>query len=633
VFPFQEGAEMRLNLLRLCLLLVLATSGVAGAARAANAPAQWDLTDLYATPQDWTDAYERLRMTVGTLDRYRGTLGTNAESMFTALAAISDTRRELWRLYGYAALRSDEDLGNAPAAERRQLANSLITRFGEQTAWLGPEVQALGDAKVRSFVEQSPALAKRFDFYLLDTLRRAPHTLGVEAESVLAATGDVLAQPNRIFEQIDGAELPFPTIDIGGRSVRLTQSEYEKQRTSGDRAVRKAVFDAFWATYKAYQGTFGETLTTQVMGDVFAARARRFETSLQQALFDDNMPERVYRTLVAQANAGLPTLHRYLRMRKRLLGIQGELAYYDNYPPLFRLEKAPTFSLEESRRITLAALAPMGEEYLALLRRGTSARWTDPFPRQRKRSGAYVSGAAYDVHPYVLLNHNDDYASLTTYAHEWGHAIHTLLANAAQPYEKSNYTSFIGESASIANEMLLGDYLVRAAPNRELKLFYLGKQLETIRQTFFRQVQFAEFQLEMHEIREQGQPLSGATLTERYCAQLRKYYGAAQGVMTIDPLYCMEWAYVPHFYDGYYVWQYATSIAGAAQFAEEIQGRDGAQARDRFLGMLKAGGSDYPYEIYRRAGVDLGRPEPYQALLRRMNRIMDDIEALEKAAN
>jgi oligoendopeptidase F len=206
-----------------------------------------------------------------------------------------------------------------------------------------------------------------------------------------------------------------------------------------------------------------------------------------------------------------------------------------------------------------------------------------------------------------------------------------LLANANQPFEKSDYTSFTGETASIANEMLLGDYLVRTAPNRELKLFYLGEQLETIRQTFFRQVQFAEFQLEMHEIREKGQPLSGATLTERYCAQLRKYYGAAQGVMAIDPLYCMEWANVPHFYYGYYVWQYATSIAGAAQFAEEIQGRDGAQARDRFVGMLKAGGSDYPYEIYRRAGVDLGRPEPYQALLRRMNRIIDDIEALEKA--
>jgi oligoendopeptidase F len=620
---------MRLGLRLVCLILVLSALAAPERARAADAAAQWDLTELYPTPEAWTAAHERLRSAIATLDRYKGTLGTSAESMFTALAAISDTRRELLRLYGYASLRSDEDLGNAPNAERRQLAQSLLTRFREQTAWVAPEVQALGETTVRLFLQRSPALARRFDFFLLDTLRRAPHTLGLEAESVLAATSDLLDQPDRIFSQLGEAELPFPTIEIGGQKVRLTQPEYEKQRTSTDRAVRKAVFDAFWTTYKAYQGTFGATLTTQVMGDVFSARARRFESSLQKALFDANMPERVYRMLVAQANEGLPTLHRYLRLRKKLLGIQGDLAYYDNYPPLFKVEKMPAFSLEQSRQITLAALAPMGDEYLALLRRGTSAHWTDPYPRERKQSGAYVSGAAYDVHPYVLLNHNDDYASLTTYAHEWGHAVHTLLADANQPYEKSRYSTFIAESASIANEMLLGDYLVRTAPNRELRLFFLGEQLETIRQTFFRQVQFAEFQLEMHEIREKGQPLSGATLTERYCAQLRKYYGAAQGVMAIDPLYCMEWAYVPHFYYGFYVWQYASSIAGAAQFAEEIQGRDGAKARDRFVGLLKAGGSDYPYEIYRRAGVDLGQPGPYQALLRRMNRIMDDIEALE----
>jgi oligoendopeptidase F len=462
---------MRRGLHRLCAALVLGLLGLSNLSRAADASAQWDLTALYATPQAWTAAYERMRSTVATLDRYKGTIGTGAESMFTALAAISDARRERWRLHGYASLRSDEDLGNAPNAERRQLAGSLLTRLGEQTAWLAPEVQALGEAKVLSFLQQSPRLAQRFDFFLLDTLRRAPHTLGLEAESVLASTGDVLARPTRIFEQIGEAELPWPTIEIAGQKVRLTQPEYENRRASDDRAVRRAVFDAFWTTYKSYRGTFGETLTTQVMGGVFSARARRFETSLQQALFDDNLPERVYRTLVAQANEGLPTLHRYLRLGKLLLGIEGGLAYYDNYPPLFRLAKTPAFSLEESRQITLSALAPMGDEYLALLRPGTAARWTDPFPRQGKRSGAYVSGAAYDVHPYVLLNHNDDYASLTTYAHEWGHAVHTLLATANQPYEKSDYSSFIGESASIANEMLLGDYLVRTAPSVELKKF------------------------------------------------------------------------------------------------------------------------------------------------------------------
>jgi len=344
------------------------------------------------------------------------------------------------------------------------------------------------------------------------------------------------------------------------------------------------------------------------------------------------MPEGVYRTLVAQANAGLPTLHRYLKLRKRLLGITDELAYYDNYPSLFKLASPPRFSLEDSRRITLQALAPLGEEYLSLLRRGTQSEWSDSRPRMGKNSGAFMNGLAYDVHPYLLLNHDDDYESLSTYAHEWGHAVHTMLANANQPFETARYSTFIAESASIANEMLLGDYMVGKAPSRDEKLFYLGKQLESIRTTFFRQVLFAEFQLQMHEMRERGEALSGASLTQRYCALLKRYYGEAEGVMKIDPLYCNEWAFIPHFYFGYYVWQYATSMAGAAQFAEQIQGTGAAAARERFIALLKAGGSDYAHELYRRAGVDLGQPAPYQALIRRMNRIMDDIETLAPTA-
>lgn len=613
-----------------CGLLIPAI-GLIGTAVGAEIGARWDLRDLYPTPKAWSDSHDRARAAVDTLDRHKGSLGSGADAMLAALAAISDTRREVARLFAYAFLLSDEDLRDAPNLERRQQARSLFTQLAEKTAWVAPEIQALGEAKVRGFLAQSPTLGRRFDFFLAETLRFAPHTLGLEAESVLAATGDVLAQPGNVFQQLVDAELPYPTIEIGDQKVRLNQSEYEKYRSSDQRAERKAVFDAFWSAFGSYQGTLGATLTTQVMGDVFSARARRFDNSLQQALFADNMPERVYRTLVAQANVGLPTLHRYLRLRKRLLGIQDELAYYDNYPALVKLAEPLRYSLDDSQKITLAALAPMGEEYLGLLRRGFTANWTDAYPRTGKASGAYVMGIAYDVHPYVLLNHNDDFASLSTVAHEWGHAVHTLLADANQPYEKAGHSTFIAESASIANELLLGDYLARNAATREQKLFYLGEQLELIRTTFFRQVMFAEFQLAIHEAREQGQPLSGAALTERYCALLKRYHGEAQGAMKIDPVYCNEWAIVPHFYNGYYVWQYATSIAGAAQFADAIQGRDGGFARDRFLTMLKAGGSDHAYELYRRAGVDLGQPAPYQALVRRMDRIMDEIEALAPA--
>jgi oligoendopeptidase F len=366
------------------------------------------------------------------------------------------------------------------------------------------------------------------------------------------------------------------------------------------------------------------------MGDVFTAKSRRFDGALEAALFADNMPPEVYRTLVAQTNAALPTLHRYLRLRKRLLGISDDLAYYDNYPTLFPATSLPKFGVTESERIALAALAPMGEEYLGLLRRGFGARWMSALPHQGKHAGAYMNGSAYGVHPYLLLNHNDDYESLSTLAHEWGHAVHTLLADSNQPYEKAAYSTFIAESASIGNEMLLNDYMVDHAKTREEKLFYLGQGLESIRQTFFRQVMFAEFQLQMHQELEKGAPLSGEHLTDTYCKLLKRYYGEAEGVMKIDPLYCREWEYIPHFYYGFYVYQYATSMAGAAQFTDAIL-KEGGPARDRFINLLKAGGSDYAYELYKRAGIDMATPAPYQALVARMNRVMDEIEALEKA--
>lgn len=621
-------APRRLKALWVATLGVVLALGCVDATVASEAAAPWDLRDLYPDAQAWSASYQRTQAAVEALERYRNTLGTSAESMRVALSTISDLRREVGRLSTYASLRADEDLRVALNQERRQQAESLAAALAQRTAWLAPEIQALGDAKLRSFIAQSPALAQRFDVYLLDTLRRAPHTLGVEAEGVLAASAEVLMQPAAIYQQLAEAELPYPTIELRGASVQLTQPAYEKHRSSDDRAERKAVFDAFWGAFASYQGSFGAMLTAQVMGEVFTARARRFDSSLQQALFDDDIPERVYRTLIEQAQAGLPTFHRYLRLRKQLLGIQGDLAYYDNYAPLLALAEPPRFTLAKSQALTLAALAPLGAGYAALLQRGWAGQWADPLPRPGKAAGAYVAGQAYDVHPYVLLNHNDDYLSLSTFAHEWGHAVHTLLANARQPYEKADYSNFVGETAAITNELLLGDHLVRSAGNGEQALFFLGEQLELIRTNFFRQVMFAEFQLAIHERRAQGLPLSGATLTEMYCGLMKRYHGEAQGVMAIDPLYCNEWAYMSHLYYGFYVWQYASSIAGAARFAEAIEQGPADAARDRFLGMLEAGGSKPAYELYRGAGVDLGEPAPYQALFRRMGRVMDQIEAL-----
>jgi oligoendopeptidase F len=618
----------------LTLLGLSASATDAPATTAAATPAEtqasWDLTDLYATPQAWEQSYARTHQQTEALESYRGTLGKSADSMLKALLAISDLNREIARLGIYAGLKSDEDVRISANQELNQRAQSLGTLIGAKTAWLAPEIIRLGAAKVKRFEAANKTLNDRFGFQLDDTLRAAPHTLGDEAEGVLALSGDLLAQPYTMTNQFGNGELPLPTVTLSdGTSTKLIQSNFEKYRPSANRKDRKLVFDEYFGAWTKFQGTVGNMLATKVIGDEFTAKSRKYDSALQGALFADNMPESVYKTLVAETHAALPTLHRYLRLRKRLLGITDELHYYDNYPPLFHMDHIPEFSVEDSKRITLEALKPLGEEYLGLLRTGFAGRWMNVYPHEGKSSGAYMNGGAYDVHPYLLLNHSGDYNSLSTFAHEWGHAMHTLLENKAQPYEKTNYPTFIAESASIGNEMLLNDYMVEHAATRDLKLYYLSEGVESIRTTFFRQVLFADFELAIHQEVEQGRPLSGERLSEIYCGILRNYYGEAEGVMKIDPVDCQEWEYVRHFTEyTYYVYQYATSMAGAASMTDAIL-KEGEPARDRFLTMLRAGGSGYGYDLYKQAGIDMATPKPYQALVARMNRLMDEIEALE----
>ena len=616
----------------LCRVLCAIALALQLGAAAAAGEQRWDLRDLYASPEAWDSAYAEVRTRTEGLVGLQATLGNSGAAMAEALTTISDTQRNLGRLYVYASLKADEDLREPRAQERKQQAVMLYGLYTEKISWLTPAIQALGAERVRAWVAADPVLASRFDMLIDDALRNLPHTLSPDGEALLASANVVLAQPDNLFNLLADAELPRPTVKLSnGVAVKLSTDAYEKHRQSAVRADRKRVFDGFFGALKMAEGTFGANLTTQLQGELFTARARRHKSTLEAALFADNMPPAVYRTLVEQTHAGLPTLHRYLRLRQKMLGITGPLAYYDNYPPLVPAPKGAHFDLERAKVITLEALAPMGDEYLGLLRRGLAASWTDSHPRPGKASGAYVAGYAYDVHPYVLLNHSGDFQSLSTLAHEWGHAVHTMLAVANQPFEKFGYSTFIAESASIANEMLLSDHLVATAASRDEKLFYLSQALESIRTTFFRQVMFAEFQLAIHEEVRQGRPLSGARLSDLYCGLVKRYYGEAEGIMRIDPAYCIEWAYIGHFYRGFYVWQYATSMVGAAEFSAAIR-TQGAPARARFIDLLKAGGSDYAYPLYVKAGVDLATPGPYQALFARMSRLLDEIERLTATA-
>ncbi|NQV69761.1 MAG: oligoendopeptidase F [Pseudohongiella sp.] len=587
---------------------------------------EWDLTEIYASVDDWDLAMTEISARIAALPNYQGSLGNSAASMLAAMAEYSATNKEVARAYVYTSLERDADQRQAQAQARFGRARQLLSDMEEATSWIRPEVLEVGETKINQFLAQEPRLAD-FEFMLQDILRQAPHTLDAKTEAILAQASMVLSSAEQIYENFANADIPWPTVTLSeGTEATLSQAGYGRWRGTANRDDRKLVFDTFWATWEQYADGMGATLAAEVQSNLFSARVRNHDGVLANNLFDDGLPPEIYTQLVTQVNAALPVFHRYLKLRGTMLGVD-DLRYYDIYPPLVQVNTG-VFDLERSKEITFAALAPFGETYLSLLQQGLSQDWMHSHPQPGKRSGAYMNGSVYDVHPYVLLNHNDDYNSASTFAHEWGHAVHTLLAQSNNTWENAEYSTFIAEIASTINEILLEEYMIENARSDEEKLFYLGGALESIRGTFFRQTMFAEFELAIHQAAERGEPLTGPRFTEMYGELLKRYHGHDQGVLTIDDAYTVEWAFIPHFYYDFYVFQYATSITGAAWFAEQFLAGDVA-VRDAFIRVLSAGGSDYPHEILlKEAGLDMTQPEAYAPVLRRMNNLMDRIEEL-----
>jgi len=603
---------------------VAALAGVPAMAIAQTAAsgAAWDLTDLYPSDAAWESERQSLLKAIPGLKMQKGTLGRSAASMRAALVAQSDMNKRTSRLYVYASLNADADRRVAANQERKQQAQDVFTALGEATAWTNPEVVALGAKKVNGFIAADPVLKKRFAFGLRDTLRLAPHILTPTEEQLLASAGTPLAGPQDIRDQLASSDIPRPTVKLSdGKEIRLDDQGYTLARDAVNRADRKLVFDKFWASYKAFENSLGAALGAQVKGQLFQAKARHYDSALQAQLDGGNTPEAVYRSLIAETNRGLPVLHRYFALRQRMLGLP-DMGYWDIYPPLVKSDR--TYTLAEMRQLTIEAVKPMGADYVKQFSDVTSRRWMDPLPRPGKASGAYMNGSAYDVHPYLLLNLSDKYDGLTTYAHEWGHAMHTLLANAAQPYDLASYPTFTAEVASTNHELLLANMMVDRAQSKEDKLFYLGQIMENYRATFFRQSMFAEFQLAINDLATKGEGLSGEKMSSMYMDILKRYHGPN---VKMEPDYAAEWAYIPHFYFGFYVWQYATSITAANFFAQKLLHGTPAD-RDRYLSVLRAGGSDYGYNLLKMGGLDMATPEPYRLIVDSFSKTMDRAEAL-----
>jgi oligoendopeptidase F len=611
-------------------LLAVSAGGAAEADERAKIPDRykWNLADLYPSEAAWSAARADIAKRIPLLAQRRGHVGDSAAALADTLDAMFGIDRDLERLVVYASSLSDEDVRAAAPREMRQMAHQLAVEYSSAAAWVRPEIQKLPAAKVRGFLARSKRLAP-YRFFLEDTLRWKPHTLSAAEEKIVAEAGNFSGAGGNVYSVLANADLPWPTVKLSnGTSVRLDQAAYGLHRASRVRADRDKVFAAFFGALKEFRRTMGATLDAQVKGQLFKQKVRHFKSSLEASLFDSNIPPEVYHRLLADVKRSLPTFHRSLELRRRMLGVK-QLRYQDLYAPVVASVDLK-FAPDEARAITLEALAPLGKDYVATLRQGFASRWTDYLPSPGKRSGAYSTGV-YGVHPYQLLNFNGQYDDLSTLAHESGHSMHTWLAMQTQPYPTYDYALFVAEVASTLNENLLLHYMLDRAKDDPTRLALLSSHLDGLRGTLFRQTQFATFELAMHEMAERGEPLSGENLTALYLKIVREFYGHDQGVCQVDDLIGTEWAFIPHFYRPFYVYQYATSLVASTALATAIraEAKTGqTKRRDAYLNMLRAGGSQYPIDLLKDAGVDMTTSAPFDAAMADMRATMDEMERI-----
>jgi oligoendopeptidase F len=586
---------------------------------------RWSLVDLYASDAEWQAERERLAAEIPEAAALKGTLASGGPSLQKALDTQATQAKSLQRLAVYAGLAADEDTRVAANQGRVQQISQLNAAFGAAWAYLEPEIQAIDPATVQRFIAETAGLAP-YRQYLRDVLRRKPHTLPEAEERLIALTGPMAAGTSDAASVFRNADLPYPTVKLtDGREVRLDVAAFSAARASTVREDRRRVMEAFFGTLGQFNRTLGATMHANVQQAVFLTKARRYGSSLERALDESDIPVAVYRELVAGVNRHLPSFHRYLKLRTRMLGLDS-LHYYDLYAPLVA-DVPLEYTVDEAHRLITNAVGVLGPDYVQALETAFTGRWIDFYPSTGKRSGAYMNGSAYDVHPYLLLNYNGQYADVSTLAHELGHAMHSWFSNRAQPFPTAGYPIFVAEVASTFNEALLVDRLLEGITDPKVRLSLLGNYLEGLRATVFRQTQFAEFELRMHERAEKGEPITGESLSRLYLDITRRYYGHDAGVCSVDDYVANEWEFVPHFYTPFYVYQYATSFTASTALYEKVRAKEPG-AVERYRAFIAAGGSKYPVELLKDAGVDMTTREPLDMTIQKMNRVIDEMEQL-----
>ncbi|MCK5086719.1 MAG: oligoendopeptidase F, partial [Melioribacteraceae bacterium] len=556
-------------ILLLLTLLLISTSLNAQADRdKIETKYKWNLTDLFPSVDAWQTEMKNIEGRIDEILKHKGKLGENSSNLLTTLDTYYAIVKDYYRASGYASKLRDQDLGNSENESLAQQASTLGTKISETASFIDPEILLIDPEKIKKFFDEEPNLAK-YKMVIDDTQRKRAHTLSEKEEKILASFGLTSGTPYNVYGMFTNAEMPRAEVELSnGETVNLTSSGYVRYRATENREDRAKIFEEFFNNYGEFEKTIGVNLAGHVKGDYVYAKNRNYKTSLESALNNHNIPTSVYANLITEINKNLPTLHRFLKLKKRMLGYD-TLHYYDLYTSM--VEKVEMkFSVEEGQEAILRALPALGDEYIEVLKEAFNNRWIDYYPNTGKRSGAYSSGSAYDVHPYILMNWTEDFNSVSTLAHELGHTMHSYLSNKNQGFQNANYSIFVAEIASTLNENLLMDYLVANVETEKEKLFLLGSYLETLRTTLFRQVSFAEFEWEIHKKVENNEPLNGEIMSNIYYDIAKKYYGHDEGICEVDPYIAYEWAFIPHFYYNYYVYQYSTSIIYSTALAEKI---------------------------------------------------------------
>jgi oligoendopeptidase F len=587
-----------------------------------SAEMKWKLEELFATDQAWEEEFQQVNKLIEEMKEYQGRLAQSPEELAAALKIYEKLGLAMERVYVYAKMRRDENNGNTTYQALTDRAASLSVALSSALAFLVPEILSMPADKLETFIK-SDAL-KEYTFFLEEIMRQKEHVLSAEEERIIAQAGELAQAPQNIFGMINNADITFPVIkDEKGEEVQISHGRYLQLMENQDREVRKAAFEGLYNTYKKQKNTLAATLNASVKKDVFYARVRKYPSALSAALDNDNIPVDVYTNLIKAVRDNLPAMHRYVALRKELLGVD-ELHMYDLYVPMVK-EVDFTIEYEKALELVQKGLSPLGEEYQTVLKEAFTSGWIDVHENEGKTSGAYSWGA-YGTHPFVLLNYHNNVNNLFTLAHEMGHAMHSYYSDKNQPYLYAQYKIFVAEVASTCNESLLMDYMLKVTDDPRKKMYLLNYYLEQFRGTIYRQTMFAEFEKIIHEKVAAGEALTPETLCSIYRGLNVDYYGPD---MVIDPEIDMEWSRIPHFYNEFYVYQYATGFSAATALSQQIL-KEGQPAVERYLSFLKSGGSNYPIQLLRKAGVDMAKPEPVVQALQVFSGVLDEMEKLAK---